>query len=207
MLTCSRSCPTTNATNDSGPQSSASNCGRIVRSPRTETDRARTSALPRRPRRARVLQKAIAIAEHAERMRTAIAEAIDSTPRPETRGRLDEFAEALTRGMPYRVQVECPHRRSRSSMARCKLVRRQSPGRRRERSGRPGHRGGFAHDSVRLLVVSDGDRRPEGLVWIGHWAAFRGDQPTQSSTYRPRDLAARLKQSLSCDNTGARYWD
>ena len=53
MLTCSRSCPKTNAPNDSGPQSSASNCGRIVRSPRTETDRARTSALPRRPRRAR----------------------------------------------------------------------------------------------------------------------------------------------------------
>ena len=49
-------------------------------------------------------EKAIAIAEHAERMRTAIAEAIDSTPRPETRGRSDE---ALTRGMPYRVQVEC----------------------------------------------------------------------------------------------------
>jgi hypothetical protein len=53
------------------------------------------------------LQKAVAIADDAQRRREQIQEAIDSTPRPETRGRLDEFAEALTRGMPYRVQVEC----------------------------------------------------------------------------------------------------
>ena len=53
------------------------------------------------------LQKADAIAEHAARNLAAIAEAIDSTPRPEMRGRLNEFAEALTRGVPYRVQVEC----------------------------------------------------------------------------------------------------
>ena len=53
------------------------------------------------------LHKAEAIREHAERTRKAIGEAIENTPRPETRGCLAEFAEALSRGVPYRVQVEC----------------------------------------------------------------------------------------------------
>ena len=50
-----------------------------------------------RPRRSR---------EHRERVIAAIGEATDRTPRPETRAAFGEFVEALTRGVPHRVQIE-----------------------------------------------------------------------------------------------------
>src|SRR4051794_15180150 len=50
------------------------------------------------------LLQAVTIAEFAERTRQAVAAATDSMPRPETRAAFSEFVEALTRGVPHRVQ-------------------------------------------------------------------------------------------------------
>ncbi|WP_326547044.1 hypothetical protein QGN32_02185 [Mycolicibacterium sp. ND9-15] len=54
------------------------------------------------------LMAANAIAEHSERMRSAVATAVETRgSRPEDHGQLIEFAQALTRGVPARVQIEC----------------------------------------------------------------------------------------------------
>ena len=47
------------------------------------------------------------IAEQTERMSQAISQAIETRGRPEDREALNEFAEALRRGVPARVRVEC----------------------------------------------------------------------------------------------------
>ena len=53
------------------------------------------------------LRKAEAVREHRERVIAAIGEATDRDPRPETRAAFGEFVEALTRGIPHRVRIEC----------------------------------------------------------------------------------------------------
>jgi hypothetical protein len=52
------------------------------------------------------LQKAGTIREYRFERLSAIQQAIDNTPRPETRAAIGEFVEALTRGVPYRVSIE-----------------------------------------------------------------------------------------------------
>jgi hypothetical protein len=52
------------------------------------------------------LRKAEAVREHRERVTQAFQQAVDTTPRPETRAAFGEFVEALTRGIPHRVRIE-----------------------------------------------------------------------------------------------------
>lgn len=53
------------------------------------------------------LQEAGAVREYRSRMGSEIQNLIDRQPSLETRGRLDEFVSALSRGVPARVQIEC----------------------------------------------------------------------------------------------------